>query len=143
MLKNSREQIPRRLKPARDDKSKGLIRGAEAPHYPNRSSRRVFQQTVKPVDFATLAAWLNRVLKNSKKQISHRLKSVRDDKYKGLATAQLKLRPFKITSGRVFQQTVKPCPFKTELNRSFPDENLCQPRMFSLGERRAPKLEVR
>ena len=31
-------------------------------------------------------------------------KVVRDDKYKGVATAQLKLRPFKIALGRVFQQ---------------------------------------
>jgi 23S rRNA pseudouridine2605 synthase len=44
----AKERIPRRLKPARDDKHKGLGRGAEAPHYPNDGSNRVFQQTVKP-----------------------------------------------------------------------------------------------
>jgi hypothetical protein len=49
LLKNSKEQIARRLKPARDDKNKGLGRGAEAPHYPNDGSKRVFQQTVQPV----------------------------------------------------------------------------------------------
>jgi hypothetical protein len=38
---------------------------------------------------------LNSLLKNSEKQIPRRLKSARDDKNKGLATAQLKLRPFK------------------------------------------------
>jgi hypothetical protein len=32
---------------------------------------------------------------NSKKQIPHRLKSVRDDNNKGFATAHLKVRPFK------------------------------------------------
>jgi hypothetical protein len=52
---------------------------------------------------------LNMLLKNSEKQIPHRLKPVRDDKYKGLATAQLKLRPFEIGSGRVFRQSVKAC----------------------------------
>jgi hypothetical protein len=52
LLKNSKEQIARRLKPARDDKNKGLERSAEAPHYPNDGSKRVFQQTVKPHDFA-------------------------------------------------------------------------------------------
>jgi hypothetical protein len=48
LLKNTKQQIPRRLKPARDDKNKGLGRGAEAPHYPNDGSIRVFQQTVNP-----------------------------------------------------------------------------------------------
>jgi hypothetical protein len=65
LLKNTKQQIPRRLiftptsaksalvgdpgPPARDDKNKGLRRGAEAPHYPNTGSNRVFQQTLKPV----------------------------------------------------------------------------------------------
>jgi hypothetical protein len=40
-------------------------------------------------------ARLNRLLKNPKQQIPHRLKSVRDDKNKDVAKAQLKLRPFK------------------------------------------------
>ena len=64
LLKNPKEQIPRRLNftptsakaalvggpgsPARDDKNTGLGRGAEAPHYPNDGSNRVFQQAVKP-----------------------------------------------------------------------------------------------
>jgi hypothetical protein len=90
------KQIPRRLNltptsakaalvggrgsPARDDKNKGLERGAEAPPYPNDRSNRVLQQPVK---------------------------SVRDDKHKGPATAQLKLRPFKSTTCRVLQQPVK------------------------------------
>jgi hypothetical protein len=47
LLKSSKEQIPRRLKPARDDKNEGLGRGAEAPHYPNDRSNRIFQQIVK------------------------------------------------------------------------------------------------
>jgi hypothetical protein len=38
---------------------------------------------------------LNRLLKKSKKQIPHWLKPVRDDKFKGLASARLKPCPFK------------------------------------------------
>jgi hypothetical protein len=68
-------------------------------------------------------ARLNRLLKNSQPQIPHRLKSVRDDKYKGLMTAYpstssgqaLKVRPFKCSRGRVFQQPVKPCPDTNQL----------------------------
>src|SRR5664280_1386379 len=41
---------------------------------------------------------------NSKKQIPHRLKSVRDDKNKGLITAHLKVRPFKSIPIRVFSK---------------------------------------
>jgi hypothetical protein len=40
---------PSRLKPARDDKNKGLERGAEAPHYPSPTERRIFLQPVKGV----------------------------------------------------------------------------------------------
>src|SRR5664279_1084664 len=43
-----------------------------------------------------------RLLKKSKPQIPHRLKSVRDDKYKRLMTAYLKVRPFKCGRKRVF-----------------------------------------
>ena len=50
---------------------------------------RLFQKSV------CIRARLNRPLKNSEKQIPRRLKSARDDKNKGLVTAQLKLRPFK------------------------------------------------
>jgi len=53
----SRFLFQQTVKPARDDKNKGLRRGAEAPHYPDDESNRVFQQPVK---------------------------SVRDDKHKGL-----------------------------------------------------------
>ncbi len=37
---SGKEQIPRRLKPTRDDKNKGPRRGAEAPHYPNECFER-------------------------------------------------------------------------------------------------------
>lgn len=46
-------------------------------------------------------------------QISHRLKVVRDDKNKRVATAQLKLHPFKTYRIRLCQQPVKLRPFKT------------------------------
>jgi hypothetical protein len=36
LRKKSEKQFPRGLKPARDDKNKGLERGAEAPHYPGK-----------------------------------------------------------------------------------------------------------
>src|SRR5271165_7123263 len=55
-------------------------------------------------------ARLQRPLKKSKTQIPHRLKSVRDDKNKGLATAQLKLCPFKTLLKRLFQRPLKSCP---------------------------------
>jgi hypothetical protein len=45
-LKKSEQQIPRGLKPARDDKNNRLERGAEAPHYPNKAQRGLFQQPV-------------------------------------------------------------------------------------------------
>jgi len=38
-----KKQIPHRLKPVRDDKTKGLRRGAEAPRYPNQYFRRLFR----------------------------------------------------------------------------------------------------
>jgi hypothetical protein len=47
-----------------------------------------------------------RLLKNTEKQIPHRLKSVRDEKNKGLVTAHLKMRPFKSVNIRVFQPPV-------------------------------------
>ena len=56
------------------------------------------------------AARLKRLLKNSEQQINRRLKSRRGDKFKGLATAHLKVRPFEMSPTRVFQQPVKPCP---------------------------------
>jgi hypothetical protein len=51
---------------------------------------------------------LKRLLKKSKKQIPRGLKSARDDKNKELATAQLKLCPFKAALSRLFQRPVKP-----------------------------------
>jgi hypothetical protein len=36
VAEKSKQQIPRGLKPARDDKDKAVGRGAEAPHYPNK-----------------------------------------------------------------------------------------------------------
>ena len=56
------------------------------------------------------AARLKRLLKNSEQQIPRRLKSPRGDKFKGLAKAHLKVRPFEMSPTRVFQQLVKPCP---------------------------------
>jgi predicted amidohydrolase YtcJ len=63
-----KKQIPRRLKPARDDKNEGLGRGAEAPHYPNHRLHRLLRQPEKPA---------------------------RDYKVREFAKAQLKLCPFK------------------------------------------------
>jgi hypothetical protein len=37
LLKKSEKQIPGGLKHARDDKNKGLERGAEAPRYPSQT----------------------------------------------------------------------------------------------------------
>jgi hypothetical protein len=48
LRKKSEPQIPHRLKPVRDDKNKGLRRGAEAPHYPNDGSNRVFSRALPP-----------------------------------------------------------------------------------------------
>jgi hypothetical protein len=44
---NSEKQIPRRLKPPRDDKYKGLRRWPEGQLYPNGASQGVFQRPVK------------------------------------------------------------------------------------------------
>jgi hypothetical protein len=58
-----------------------------------------------------IRARLQRLLKKSEKQIPRGLKSARDDKNKELATAQLKLCPFKAALNRVFQQPLKPGSF--------------------------------
>jgi len=50
----------------------------------------------------------NGLPKNSKPRVPRRLKPPRELKFKGLATAQLKLPPFKADSVRVFEQAVKP-----------------------------------
>ena len=54
------------------------------------------------------------------------VKPNRNDKNEGLVTAHpstssgqaLKVRPFKTRSDRVFQQPLKPCPFKSDLSDS-------------------------
>jgi len=53
-------------------------------------------------DFAELPARLKRPLKKSSTQIPRGLKAARDDKNKGLRTAQLKLRPFKAAESDFF-----------------------------------------
>src|SRR5271166_1041883 len=66
----------------------------------------------------SVAARLNSLLKKFEKQIPHRLKSLRDDKKKGLLTAHpstgsgqaLKVRPFKTPEILFFQHPVKPAP---------------------------------
>src|SRR5208337_2788555 len=66
----------------------------------------------------SVAARLNSLLKKFEKQIPHRLKSVRDDKKRGLLTAHpstgsgqaLKVRPFKTPEILFSQHPVKPAP---------------------------------
>jgi hypothetical protein len=48
-LKKSEQQIPRGLKPARDDNNKGLERGAEAPHYPGKAPAQSFSAACEVV----------------------------------------------------------------------------------------------
>jgi hypothetical protein len=75
------KQIPRGLKPARDDK-----------------------------EISTLSARLNRLLKKSEKQIPRGLKSARDDKNKGLGRGpEGPLYPSN-ASNRVFQQPLEVVP---------------------------------
>ena len=46
-LRKVEKQIPRGLKPARDDKNKQLGRGPEGPHYQNCIHYRLLPQPVK------------------------------------------------------------------------------------------------
>jgi hypothetical protein len=105
--------IWRRPKPADDDK-----RGSDAA-LKARSTRDSFYPLVvkcfpglKPsfVVVVALSARLNWLLKNSEKQIPRGLKPARNAKSKGFASAQLKLRPFKTSHNRFFQQPVNSCP---------------------------------
>jgi hypothetical protein len=74
--------------------------------------RNEIPQRLKPWTRRQFTARLNSLLKNSQKQIPRGLKPARDDKYKRLLPAYLKVRPFKCRRGRVFQQPVKPYHFK-------------------------------
>ncbi|MGB8886757.1 MAG: hypothetical protein WCC87_08530, partial [Candidatus Korobacteraceae bacterium] len=59
--------------------------------------------TYPSYESAGIRARLQRLPEKSEKQIPHRLKPVRDDKYKALVTAHLKVRPFKLHRTRLFQ----------------------------------------
>ena len=82
--------------------------------YEAASAAEVVSQGIFPAAEANphstgVHARLNRLPKKAQQQIPHRLKPVRDDKHKGLVTAQLKLRPFKTSRIRVFPPSVKAC----------------------------------
>ena len=66
-------------------------------------------------DIALEGARLKRLLKKSEQQIPHRLKSVRDDKYKGLTTAHLKVRPFKTVCNPTFSAASEAVPLQSSL----------------------------
>ncbi len=73
-----------------------------------------------------------------REQIPHRLRPVRDDKSKGLVTAQLKLRPFTACRIRLLPQAVKP-PLDDK-NRRLPSAQFkLHPSNLANSERRIAK----